>query len=57
MKLRRMRKARSLNGTKLYRLYRGGSRGGGVQGVCNLRFSNTTGILQKKNLCGLLVLK
>ena len=33
--------------------------GGGVQGVCNLRFSNTTGILQKKKkkLCGLLVLK
>ena len=53
MKLRRMRKARSLNCTKLYRLYRGGSRGGGVQGVCNLRFSNTTGILQKKKLCGL----
>ena len=42
--------------------YRGGSRGR-VQGVCtptpqdDLRFSNTTGILQKKKLRGLLVLK
>ena len=41
---------------------RGGSRGR-VQGVRipppwdDLRFSNTTGILQKKKLCGLLVLK
>ena len=26
--------------------------GGGVQGVCNLRFSNTTGVLQKKNYVG-----
>ena len=34
MKLRRMRKARSLNCTKLYRLYRDGSRGR-VQGVRN----------------------
>ena len=47
-------------------LHRGGSRGR-VQGVRNpppphpprddLRFSNTNGILQKKKLCGLLVLK
>ena len=42
-------------------LGRGGSRGR-VQGVRtpprdDLRFSNTTGILQKKKLCGLLVLK
>ena len=29
--------------------YTGADLGGeGVQGVCNLRFSNTTGILQKK---------
>ena len=41
---------------------KGGSRGR-VQGVHtpppldDLRFSNTTGILQKKKLCGLLVLK
>ena len=33
VKLRRMRKARSLNGTKLYRLYRGGFRRGGAGGV------------------------
>ena len=45
------------------KLCRGGSRGR-VQGVCtpppswdDLRFSNTTGILQKKKLFGLLVLK
>ena len=41
-------------------LGRGGSRGR-VQGVRppqdDLRFSYTTGILQKKKLCGLLVLK
>ena len=43
-------------------MFRGGSRGR-VQGVPtppprdDLRFSNTTGILQKKKLCGLLVLK
>ena len=28
--------------------YTGADLGGGVHGVCNLRFSNTTGILQKK---------
>ena len=50
----------SLNG-HLYKT-RGGSRGR-VQGVhtpppwYDLRFSNTTGILQQKKLCGLLVLK
>ena len=38
MKLRRMRKARSLNGTKLYRLYRSGSRRGGCRGCVTCGF-------------------
>ena len=47
----------------MYAMYNNYSRGGSkgrVQGVHtppSLRFSNTTGILQKKKLCGLLVLK
>ena len=52
---------RHLNSSSEIMSFRGGSRGR-VQGVRtpprdDLRFFNTTGILQKKELCGLLVLK
>ena len=54
MKLRRMRKARSLNCTKLYRLYRGGSRGGGgCRGCVTCGFLTQLVFCKKKKLCGL----